>query len=136
MHSWPIKKKKKKNPKRKQRQHGKIKEKRFHMGNFVQLLHHFVSNLERLCFGGFGRKLMIPTKIFPIFHSQPNNYKSHFLCTFLSTIFHPSNNHSNQTEPQLDWSFLESPSKILLCQDLGINPFKSCSKMLVLGREK
>ena len=94
-----LKKRKKKNPKRKQRQHGKIKEKRFHMGNFVQLLHHFVSNLERLCFGGFGRKLMIPTKIFPIFHSQPNNYKSHFLCTFLSTIFHPSNNHSNQTEP-------------------------------------
>lgn len=91
--------KKQKNPKRKQRQHGEIKGKKLHMSNFVQFLHHFVSNLERLCFGRFGRKHMIPTKIFPIFHPQPNNHKPHFLCTFLSKNFHPSNNHFNQTEP-------------------------------------
>lgn len=92
-------KKKQKNPKRKQRQHGEIKGKKLHMSNFVQFLHHFVSNLERLCFGRFGRKHTIPTKIFPIFHPQPNNHKPHFLCTFLSKNFHPSNNHFNQTEP-------------------------------------
>ena len=55
---------------------------------------------EDCVLAGQERNLIGPTKISPIFYPQPNNYKHHFLSTFLYFIFHPPYNHSNQTKPK------------------------------------